>query len=258
MRGKRIFRQSLGCLYQATDGIHVAVQVKLTRTEHGALDLHHVFIAVDHTIDRNGITILQLERTHVKLINIIDSITLTSLTGQTDTLLIRLTSKTTGIFNECCHTLVLTHLIEHRTLHISRDTHQTVIDTYLDHIIVLQADITRQMTVEDIVIEVDDRHQTTTAEYLDITQGTQRTGTTGTVKGIEHIGKGTQMIGSRSFYLTHNVHLNGTGVPHLHAQMTALITGAQSGAQFCLSTLHRQATQIDRTIPCHMVCAKVC
>ena len=98
MGGEGILSDTLGSLNQGTDGINLSTQLILTRAEHGSLDFDHVVVTVDHTVDGHIIAILQLEVSHVELINIEDRVAFTILTHQADGLLMGIAGKATGIF----------------------------------------------------------------------------------------------------------------------------------------------------------------
>ena len=136
----------------------------------------------------------------------------------------RIACEAASIFNQGGHTLVLTHLIEHGTLHVTRDTYQCLIRLHLNDIIILQTDISCETTIQNIVVKVDHRDETSIAIDLDGTQCSQTTGTTCAIECIEHVGKSTQMICTGSPDLTHDIHLDRTCVTHTDLQITALIT----------------------------------
>ena len=156
--------------------------------------------------------------------------------------------ETTGILQQGGYTLVLTHLVEHGALDIARDTDQALVGFHLDDIVVLQADVTGQATIEDVLIDIDYRHQTALTIDLDITQSSQIVGTTGHIQGMEHRGKSTQGIGTGGLDLTHHVDQDAAGVAQRQLQAAALIARTQGVAKFLLSGSHRKTTDLDRAI----------
>ena len=68
---------------------------------------------------------------------------------------ISLGREATGILEQGGYRLVLLHLIGHRALDITRHVDYTVVRTYDNHIVVLQAYITRETTIENIIIDID-------------------------------------------------------------------------------------------------------
>jgi hypothetical protein len=99
-------------------------------------------VGIADVADLDGITIVDLERAELKLIDGIDGIFLSGLTSQTDGFLIGIAGEASGIFDEGGNTLVLTHLVEHRALYITCNTNKCLIRLNLDDIIILQTDIT--------------------------------------------------------------------------------------------------------------------
>ena len=246
-----ILSDTLGMGYQRAYRVNLITQLILTGTEDGTLDLHHVIIAVEHSIDYHSIPIIHLERVHLKLIHREDGISLTRLTGQTDRLLISIPREASRIFQQCGDTLVLTHLIEHRAFHLSGDTHQTVIGTYLDDITLLQTDITCKTSIEDVLVDIHDTDQVAITVHLDVTQRTKVVDTTCHIEGMEHGREGTEVVSTRCTYLTHHVNHDGAGVTHGQFDITAAIAGAQGGADLRIGTCHCQSTDLNRTIARH-------
>ena len=161
-------------------------------------------------------------------------IAVSGLTYQTDRLRKSIARKAAGILQQGAHTLRTAHLVEHRTLDITGDTHQTLIGTYLDNVFVLQTDITRQTTIQNILVDINNGYQSATTEHLDVTQGTQLADTACRIQGMESCGKGRQMICSRRTDLTHDMHHDATGAAHRQTKVAALIVAAQTTADLLL------------------------
>ena len=126
----------------------------------------------------------------------------------------RITSKSSCIFQQGSNALIGTHLVEHGTLNITCNTYQSLIGFYHDDVIVLQTDVTCQASVKNVVVQIDDSNYFAIAIYLDVTECTKTTCTTCTIQSIEDIGEGTQMVGSWCANFTHDVNLNSTGVAY--------------------------------------------
>ena len=168
----------------------MTAQLEHTRTEHSPLYLNHILVTIDHAIHGDGIAIGQLKVGHVELIYIIHGIALAALAHQANRLLVGVACKTACIFQQGRNALVLTHLVEHRALYITCDAHQSLIGLNLDDIVVLQADITCQTAVKDIIVDIDNSNQTAITVNLDVTQSSKLAGTACTIESVEHIGKG--------------------------------------------------------------------
>ena len=135
--------------------------------------------------------------------------------------------ETTGELQQGGQALVLAHLVEHRALDITRDTHQTVVRTNRDDIVVVEHHITGQTTIQDVFVDIDHGDQFTLTVDLDISEGSEVVGTTCTIEGMEDRGKGTQRIGAGEFHLTHHLDHDATGLTNSQLQVTAGITGTQ-------------------------------
>ena len=117
-------------------------------------------------------------------------ITLARDTIHLNTFLVCLGRKTTGILKQRSQALTFTHLVSHRTLDLACDVHKTVIRTYDNNVIIFQTDITSQLPVKDIVINVNHRQLTTASVNLDIAKRTNTGDTACHINGMEHSGKG--------------------------------------------------------------------
>ena len=88
------------------------------------------------------------------------------------TLLVSVASEAARVFQQRSDRLVGFHLVEHRTLHLTRYVHKTVVRAYNNHVVVGETHIARELAVEDIVVDVDGCYKTVVAIYLDITERT--------------------------------------------------------------------------------------
>ena len=173
-------------------------------------------------------------------------------TIQTNRLTIGTRSKTACIFEQGSHTLVLLHLIGHRTLHITCDIHDTVERTNHDDIIVCQTDIAREFTIEDIIIKIDRGYLAPPTEDLDVTQRTDAIDTACHIQGMENRGKGREGISSRRSNLTHDIHTDGAGLTNRQTDLRTLITSTESLFDTGIGLSHRETTYMNRTIACSL------
>ena len=104
--------------------------------------------------------------------------------------LVSIACKTTGILQKGIDALVLLHFVDHRALYLSGDGYETIVWTYYDNIVVGKTDITRQFSVQDIVVDVDNCYQLVMSVYLDVSQCTQIVGSASHVEGMEYGGEG--------------------------------------------------------------------
>ena len=73
------------------------------------------------------------------------------------------------------------------------------------HIIVSEANISCQASIENELIDVDGRNEFTLTEYLDITECSEITHATSHIEGVEYGSESAQGIGTGSLYFTHDV-----------------------------------------------------
>ena len=177
--------------------------------EHGSLHLHHVLVAVQCRIHAHRVFVHQLEVVQVELTHVEHGVHLACLAVHADGLCIGIASETSGITQQGGCTLCLLHLVEHRALDLSRDVYQCFVGTYGHDVIVLQPDITRQMAVQQEVIDIDTRQQTAVAIHLDVSQRTELIRAASHVEGVIDGRESRQGIGARHLHLTD--HADGDG-----------------------------------------------
>ena len=114
-----------------------------------------------------------------------DGILCTILSGDTDALLVGIACETTRVSQQCGKVFISTHLVEHRTLHLTTHFHQFVVGTHHHDVVVIQSHIASGIPIEDIVIYVNRSNGTPLTEHLNITQRTNVIDTTCCIKGIE-------------------------------------------------------------------------
>ena len=172
MGGESLLGDALTIVHQGLHTGNLLAQLIHAWTEHGTLHLHHVLIAVQHGIHEDRVAVGHLKGGHIKLIYVEHRHLRAQLTNHAYRLAIGIAGKVAGIVDEALHALVALHLIVHRALHLTVGTHQTVVRAHRNHVIVLQAHITFQVAVEDIVIHIDRGDQSVVAIHLDVTQRT--------------------------------------------------------------------------------------
>ena len=142
-------------------------------------------------------------------------------------LAIGITSKATGIVNQRAHTFGRFHFVVHGALYLTGDIYQAVVSTYYDDIVVTQADITAELTIQDIVIYVDSANQTVVAINLDVTQCTDIVRTASHIQSMEYRCKCCQRIGTWCLDFTHDVNRDGASLTYRQANLTAAIACTQ-------------------------------
>ena len=157
----------------------------------------------------------------------------------------------TGILEQGGHTLVLLHLIGHGALHITGNVDNALVRTNHDDIIVGQADITRELAIEDIVVYIDSGDLTTATEHLDVTQGTEGVHTTGHIQGMEHTGKGTEGVSTWGQHLTHHIDGDGAGLTNSHADLGTAVALTEHTADLGIGGIDRETANMDGTIACN-------
>ena len=155
--------------------------------------------------------------------------------------------KATRILKKGGHTLILLHLISHRALHIASNINDAVVGTHDDDIAISQADIARETTIEDIIIDIDNGQLTTATIDLDITERTQTVDTASHIKGMEHGGKGGKCISAWGRDLTHHIDGDGAGLSDRHANAGLAITLTQLVLDLLIGLRHSQSPQVNRS-----------
>ena len=241
MGSEGILSEAIGLLNKTTNSGDLLAQTELARTEDSTLDLDHVLETVEHGIDSDHIAISHTERGLVELLDIEDTITIACLTDHTNTLVIGIARETSGIAQQGGHTLGSAHLIVHGALDIASDTDQTIVGAYLNDIAILEADVTCQTTIQDILVDIDNGDKAATTKNLDITQGTKVLDASSGIKGMEDAGKGTEMVGTRRLHFAHDVDEDGARLSNTDLQTGTAITGAQTGTDLGVGGCYSQA-----------------
>ena len=212
--GKCLLGHALGSLQQRLNGVDVAAHLILTGAEDGASHLHHIVVAGDDGIDIHGVGIRHAEAGGVKLVDVVDGPFASRLAEDAHGLRIGVARETACVADEGGEALVAFHLVVHWTLHLARDVDKAVVGSDHDHIVVGQVDVAALLTVEDVVIDVDDGDKLVVAIDLDIAERTQVADATSQVEGVEYGGKGRDGIGARRVDLTHHIDQDGVGLAH--------------------------------------------
>ena len=210
--------------YQRTNAVDLFADIVHTRTEYSTLYFYRIGISWQDGINAYRIAISNVETGKVEFVNIEYSIFSSSFSVHTYRFLISITSETAGILEQGIDALVLFHLIEHRAFYLTRNVDQTVVWTHYDHIIVCKSYIACQLTIEDVVVDINYSNQPVVSIYLNITECTQIVGSSSHVEGMENGSEGREGIGSRSLYLTHHIDHDGFGLTHRQLDMAGRIS----------------------------------
>ena len=112
----------------------------------------------------------------------------------------------------------------------------------------MQADISSQTAIQDILIDINYGNKLSTAVNLNVTKGTKVANTTSHVKGMEHGSESTQGISTRCLNLSHHVYHNGAGLTNSELQVAAGILAAKGSAKLCLSSSYSKTANRDWTV----------
>ena len=153
-----------------------------------------------------------------------DRIAITRRTLHTDGLRVSVAREAAGIFQQPRDGLILSHFVEHRTLHLAGDTHDAVVSTNLNDIVVLQHHVACQTTVQNELVHIHHRNDASMTRHLDVTQCSELLDAARHVEGMEDSGKGRQAIGARGYHFTHHVHQDRTRLSDGHLDVGAGIT----------------------------------
>ena len=99
-----------------------------------------------------------------------NTIALTRLTHQTNSLLIGITGKASSILDNLGYRFRWAHLIEHGTFHITLNAHQTLVRSDNNDVVLMQTDIACQTTGENVFINVNHSNEFAATIDLDVTQ----------------------------------------------------------------------------------------
>ena len=239
--------QSIGTLYQALDAEHLLAQTIHARTRHGTRHLYHILIEVEVGIDADMVAIRQFEGREVELLDIEHILHGLRIAEHTDRLFVGIAGEAASIADERLQALPVAQLVAHGALHPTRDADETVIGTYLDDIVVLQAHIACQSTAEDELIDIDHRHQFSLAIELDVTKRSQATDATRQIEGVVDGRQGAQRISTRHADLTQHVDLDGACLTQGDTDVRALEVFAQTSADAVLGSTNLQTAHLNGT-----------
>ena len=245
MVGDGSFLQSGSSFDERLHGVDVAAYLVHAGTEDGALDLYHVQITVQGGVDADGVFVHQFELAHVKLADAEYGIAVAGLAVYADGLGVGVAREATGIAEQGGSTLRLLHLVEHGALHLTGDVDQCLVGTDGDDVVVLQAHVACQLTIEQEVVDVDVGEQTATAVHLDVTQRSDVVRTAGHVEGIVYGGESRHGIGAGHLHLAHHAHRDGACLPQGQLNLRTLIAWADDTLQAGFGLTDRQTAQLD-------------
>ena len=136
------------------------------------------------------------------------------LPDQTHCLCISIACEATSIFDGLGYRLCGTHLVEHRTLDITLDTHKTVVGTDDNDIILVKTYVASQSTIQNVFVDINHRNQLSTPIDFNVTKSTNIIDATSHVERMEYCGKSTQSISAWSHHLAHDIDHDGARLPH--------------------------------------------
>ncbi len=244
---ERLLAQSLCILDECAHAVYVVAHLVHAGTEHGTFYLHHVREARQHRVYTQRVFIGKVERTHVKLVDVVYRIFLARLAYKAHRLAVGVARKSSCIFKYCRHALVLAHLVEHGALHLARDVYKAVVRTDNYHVVVGKAHVAGQFPVKDVVVYVDHRHEAVVSVYLYVTQRTQLVCASSHVKCMENGGECRQRVCARRLYLAHYVHHYGACLPYGQLYLRTAVPCTQLRAQLCVCLCHGHAADIYRS-----------
>ena len=242
-----LFGHTLSSLDERAHGGDVAAQLVHTLTEHGTLQLDGVLIAVEDAVDAHRVAVGHVEGSHIELTHVEHRELAARLAEHAHRLLVGIAREAAGVFQQRAHALVLSHLVEHRALHLTREVHQAVVGLHHDEVVVGQSDVACLLAVEDIVVDVDGRNQLVAAIHLDVTQRTDVADTLRHIEGVEHGREGRQRIGAGSLHLAHHVHRDRACLAQRELDLAALVAGTERRPHAGIGLRHRESAHLHRT-----------
>ena len=179
-----------------------------------------------------------MEARKVELLNVICRVFLSVLTVHTHGLLVSVASETARVFQQRSDRLVGLHLVEHRALHLTRHVHKTVVRTYNNHVVVGETHIARELSVEDIVVDVDGCYKTVVAIYLDVTERTDVVCAASHVESVEDGSESRECVGTRCLHLAHNVNNDSTCLTYRQLYLRTAVARAKRRAKASVSLIN--------------------
>ena len=238
--------QSAGSLDERLDGADVAARLVHARTEDGADDLHHVLIAHDGGVDRNRVLVHHLEVVHVKLADVKHRVLSAGLAVNADRLREGVAGESAGIAQQRGGALGLLHLVVHGALHLAGDAHQRLVGADGDDVVVLQADVARQLAVQQEGVDVDARNLAPATEHLHRAQRADVVGAARHVECVVDGGEGRHGVGAGHLHLAGDADGDGARLADGQLYLRALIARTDDLAQAALGLTHRQSAQLDQ------------
>ena len=187
-----------------------------------------------------------MEARKVELLHVICRVFLSVLTVHTHGLLVSVTSETARVFQQRSDRLVGFHLVEHRTLHLTRHVHQTIVRTYNNHVVVGETHIARELSVEDIVVDVDGCYKTVVAIYLYITERTDVVCAASHIEGVEDSSKSRECVGTRCLHLAHHVNNDSACLTYRQLYLRTAIACAKRRAKASVSLVNCKSANVYR------------
>ena len=139
------------------------------------------------------------------------------------------------------------HLIEHGALHLAGDVDKCLVGTDGDDVVILQADVAAELTVEQEVVDVDAGDELTATVDLDVAQCTDVVGTTSHVEGIVNGGEGRHGVSTGNFDFADDADSDGTRLAEGQVNLGTLIAWAEDTAQPGLGLTDGESAKLDDT-----------
>ena len=183
--GEGILAQAAGGFQEVAHGLYAAVHLEHARVHHCASHFHHIAEAGDYAVDKQRVAVGEREAVHVEFLDIMNAVLLALLTDEAHALGEGIAGETAAVFEQALHALVGFHFIEHRTLDLTADFNETIVGTYDNDIVILQAHVAARVSVDEVIIDVDGRNLATATVDLDIAERTDIADAACGVQGIE-------------------------------------------------------------------------
>ena len=185
-----------------------------------------------------------MEARKVELLHVICRVFLSVLTVHTHGLLVSVASEAARVFQQRSDRLVGFHLVEHRTLHLTRHVHKTIVRAYNNHVVVGETHIARELSVEDIVVDVDGCYKTVVAIYLYITERTDVVCAASHVEGVEDGSESRECVGTRCLHLAHHVNNDSACLTYRQLYLRTAIACAKRRAKASVSLINCKSANV--------------
>ena len=245
--GHGVFRESAGLFYELAYGGHVSVNLEISGAHDCTFHLYGVLEAVEGGVDADAVGIAELEGVAVEFSDGEHALDSALLAYDGNVFLVCIACKASGILQQCAERFTLFHLVPHGTFHLAGKLDETVVRADDDDIVRGEAYVAAEISVEDIVVDVDGGDAASGAEHLDVAHGADVVCAACHIECMEYGGKCAEGVGSGHLHFSHDVDGDGFGLAYTQAYVGACKMGGQYALDTGIGLGDGKSADIDRT-----------